>query len=121
MDINKILQGVDCSCGKFHTCDIEAVYIEKGAISRLKSVCAKNNNILVVADENTFGAAGDKVIEALSGKNICKQIFSGKTILIPDEDAIEKVTEKTRKEWIFFNFFKFHCPSPFLLFFNCIL
>lgn len=29
MDINKLLRGVDCSCGKVHTCDIDYVYLEK--------------------------------------------------------------------------------------------
>ena len=59
MDINKILKGVDCSCRKNHQCDIEAVYIEKGAISRLAEVCKEYENILIVADENTYSAAGE--------------------------------------------------------------
>ena len=94
MDINSILSGVNCSCGKMHTCDIEYVYIENGAISRLKELCAKKENILIVADENTFSAAGEKVLAALSGKNVEKVIFTGKTVLIPNEDAIETVNAK---------------------------
>ncbi len=92
MDINEILRGVDCSCEKGrHECDIEHVYIEKGAISRLTELCEKYENILLVADENTYGAAGAAVEAALCGKNITRVIFSGKTILIPDEVAIDKV------------------------------
>lgn len=94
MDINSILQGVKCSCGKTHRCDIEYVYIENGAISRLKDICAKTENILIVADENTFAAAGEKVESALYGKNVKKVMFSGKTVLIPNEDAIKTVTEQ---------------------------
>ncbi len=29
MDINKLLKGTHCECGKHHTCDIKYVYIEK--------------------------------------------------------------------------------------------
>ena len=93
MDINKILKGVDCSCGKNHQCDIEAVYIEKGAISRLAEVCKEYENILIVADENTFSAAGECTLNALTGKLVKKVIFDGNTILIPNELAINKVNE----------------------------
>ena len=91
MDINEILRGVDCACGKRHECDIEHVYIENGAISKLKELCEKYEKILIVADENTYGAAGDKVIATLSDKIKKEVIFSGKTILIPDEVAIDRV------------------------------
>jgi len=91
MDINKILQGVECKCGKTHTCDIEYVYIESGAISRFAEICTKYNSILLVADENTYGAAGEKVEKALDGKKLSKVVFTGKTVLIPDEKAIETV------------------------------
>ena len=93
MDINEILKGVDCSCGKRHECDIEHVYVENGAISRLTGLCENYQKILLVADENTYGAAGKAVEAALCGKELAAVLFSGKTILIPDEDAIESVKE----------------------------
>ncbi len=94
MDINKLLEGIDCDCGKKHTCDIEYVYIEKGAIQRLKEICKKYQNILLVADENTYSAAGEKTEAALSGKQIAQVIFSGKTLLVPNEAAVDAVAEK---------------------------
>ena len=72
MDINSILGGVKCSCGKTHKCNIDSVYIENGAISHLEEICKTYENILIVADENTFGAAGTKVEDALLGKSIRK-------------------------------------------------
>ena len=93
MDINNLLKGVSCACGRLHTCDIEYVYIESGAIRYLSDICANYKNILVVADENTFAAAGAATIEALVGKCIQKVIFSGAEILVPNETAIAKVTE----------------------------
>ena len=49
MDINSILQGVDCKCGKMHKCDIDYVFIENGAISRLAGICGNVEKILIVA------------------------------------------------------------------------
>ena len=92
MDINKLLEGVSCSCGKNHTCDIKYVYIENNATSHLKDICKNYNNILLVADENTYNAAGKKTLSALANKNINTVIFSGKEILVPNEEAIETVT-----------------------------
>ncbi len=90
MDINQLLGGVFCSCGAHHTCDIEAVYIERGAIRRLTALAAPYESVLLVADENTYCAAGKKTEEALSGKIAARVIF-GKEILIPDERATERV------------------------------
>lgn len=96
MDINEILKGVDCACGKHHTCPIEKIYVEKGAISHLSELCKDYKSILLVADENTYGAAGEKTENALDGKKITRVIFSGKTVLIPDEKAIEEVEKQTQ-------------------------
>ena len=93
MNINEILSGVDCKCGKRHTSSIEKVYIEKGAAARLGELCADYSTVLVVADENTYGAGGEKVKAALSDKKITEVIFDGKSVLIPDQRAIERVTE----------------------------
>ena len=93
MDINNILHGVECACGKKHHCDIEYVYIEAGAIARLEKLCGQNENILIVADENTYSAAGEDVEKVLCRKTVKKVIFSGETVLIPNEKAIEKVRE----------------------------
>lgn len=91
MDINEILSGVECECGRHHTCSIEKVYIEKGAAARLSELCEAYNNVIIVADENTYGAGGEKVTAALADKKIEKVIFDGKTVLIPDERAIDRV------------------------------
>lgn len=94
MDINNILLGVECACGKSHCCDIEHVFIESGAITKLEELCAQNKEILIVADENTYAVAGKKVEDTLGNKNVKKVIFSGKTVLIPNEAAIERVREE---------------------------
>lgn len=94
MDINKLLQGYDCSCGKHHTCEISHVYIETDAIRHLSTLCADYERILIVADENTFATCGDKVKSVLSKKTVSQIIFSGAKVLVPDEIAVEAVNEK---------------------------
>lgn len=96
MDIKELLSGIDCSCGKHHECGIDSVIIGNGAISELKKLTDNYSDILIVADGNTYGAAGERVALALEGKKYSKVIFDGKSILIPDEKAISKVNESLR-------------------------
>lgn len=94
MNINDLLKGINCGCGKEHTCSIKEVNIGKNAIDTLSVICKVFNAPLIVADENTFSVAGKQTESALSGKYIKKVIFSGKTVLIPNEDAVKAVEEK---------------------------
>ncbi len=91
MTVNELLRGVDCACGRHHTCAIESVYIEKQAIRHLTALCADVERVLLVADTNTFAAAGAQTEQALCDKHIRKQIFDGSTVLVPDERAIAAV------------------------------
>lgn len=91
MDIMELLKGFDCPCGRHHSCDISYVFIEKGAISHLSEIVNDYDTILLVADENTFAAAGEQTAAALAEKQIKQVIFPGNTVLIPNENAIERV------------------------------
>ncbi len=93
MNITELLKGVNCPCGKFHTCDIDFVSIRHGAIEDLTDLCNDYSKILLIADQNTYAAAGEKTEKALKGKNITMVIFDGTPILIPNEEAIEKATK----------------------------
>jgi hypothetical protein len=93
MEINELLQGIECVCGRMHRCDIHYVAIGSNAISQLGDIVKEYSNILLVADENTYTAAGEKTENALSGKCFDKVIFSGKTVLIPNEEAIDRVMQ----------------------------
>jgi len=97
LDINKLLGGVACACGKTHTCEIRYVYIEPNAAAHLREICEPFERVLIVADENTFSAAGNQTIHALADKQIEKVIFDGKRILVPDELAIETVKSKLKQ------------------------
>lgn len=88
MEINELLQGVDCSCGRHHTCPIEQVVIAHDALSSLPGLCENHRRILLVCDENTYRAAGEKAAAVLARRIACEKIFPGDTVLIPDEHAV---------------------------------
>ena len=94
MDINELLKGIHCSCGKDHRCDIRHVVIGKDAISSLRKLTDDYRSLLIVADENTFAAAGDKTLAAIAGRHSRSVIFPGSPILIPNEDAIARITQE---------------------------
>ncbi|MBE5744337.1 MAG: iron-containing alcohol dehydrogenase [Clostridiales bacterium] len=93
MNVNDFLKKIDCKCGRTHECDIKKVYIEDGAIFKLAKLIKEYDSVLLVADENTFNACGEKVENAIANKIKKKVIFSGKTILIPNEQAIKTVQD----------------------------
>lgn len=95
MNINEILKGVKCTaCGRVHECPIEKVYIESDATKHLPELCERFKSILLVADENTYGVSGESVEREIGDKIRDRVIFSGKTILIPDERAIVQIDAK---------------------------
>ena len=94
MSIQDLLKGIDCACSKHHVCGIGYVAIERGAIDHLKELCQGKQNVLVVADENTYAAAGQQTMVALAGKTVKFVIFSGASILIPNEEAVAQVKKE---------------------------
>lgn len=68
MDINLLLQGVECACGRKHVCNIKHVCIENRSHLRLPELCRVYEEIVLVADENTYGACGEDVMSTLAEK-----------------------------------------------------
>ena len=68
--------------------DLKSFYASQECVDRGLDPMRTN---LVVADENTFSAAGEKTLKALTDKDVVKVIFSGNEILVPNEEAIETV------------------------------
>lgn len=91
MDINRLLEGVECTCSRTHTCEIQQVHIGENAIERLQGLCASYRNVLIVADENTYAAAGERTVKAVGEERIRSLIFSGRELLVPDEKAVAAV------------------------------
>lgn len=92
MDIQALLQGVDCPCGRHHTCAIRAVRIGRDAIAQLTGLTERHRAVLLVADENTYAAAGAQTASALGERLAGQVIFPGAPLLIPNEQAVDTVT-----------------------------
>lgn len=80
-----------CRCGKKHIDTVEKVIVGKGAIGRLPEVLSEYDahKVFILADCNTFKAAGKKVCGALDRAGIAysKYVFAD-AHLEPDEKAV---------------------------------
>ncbi len=95
MELNQLLnRDIACSCGRTHRCDIDLVDIGAGAIERLPESVKHFENILLVADSNTYAVCGERVRDLLGGKIKDTCLFVTDDLLVPDEAAIESVREK---------------------------
>ena len=76
--------GYDCACGRHHSTDLEFLRIGRGVVETvvegLKVVGATKP--MVIADQNTFKAAGEKVVEILEKHNIPYTLH-----IIPQKDV----------------------------------
>ena len=81
----------NCACGKVHAVAIDDVIIGKGAVNRLPEFLHKFDakKPFLLADSNTFAAAGEKVCDVLNAASIpySKYVFRDKS-LEPDEDSV---------------------------------
>ena len=79
-----------CPCGKEHTVAVDEVVIGSGAVNRLPEFVKKyGEKPFVVADVNTYAAAGEKVCEILKAAGISYGSFVFKDkALEPDEKAV---------------------------------
>lgn len=95
MELNQLLnRDIACSCGRTHRCDIDLVDIGRGAIERLPESVNKFENILLVADSNTYTVCGERVSNLLGAKIKDTCLFVTDDLLVPDEAAIGAVREK---------------------------
>jgi glycerol-1-phosphate dehydrogenase [NAD(P)+] len=82
-----------CSCGKLHNVAIENIIVGKGVISSLSTVIKnyEGKRVFIIADSNTYKAAGKKVEESLYSKfQISKCIFQEEH-LIPNESVLGRL------------------------------
>jgi glycerol-1-phosphate dehydrogenase [NAD(P)+] len=95
----ELLKTKQCDCGMEHCCDIKEVIIESGAISKIGVLLNEYNNIVLVADKNTYAVCGEAVLKQLGDKAETVHVFNCDGFLIPNEDAIDelnsRLTEKT--------------------------
>ena len=99
MDINSLLKGVDnCPCGQTHTCQIQAVHIEKNALSHLAELCQGYQNIVLVADNNTYPLCGKQAAQILGDSLSGEVIFQRTGLLVPNEEAVAEIEAAVTQE-----------------------
>ncbi len=89
----------ECSCGRKHHFDMSELSVGKGVIKNIVKMAHpfKDGKILVVVDNNTYKAAGAKVIELLKKDdfNVKELLFDcGDDILIPDEITLGRIVQE---------------------------
>ena len=79
-----------CACGRIHRCELERLIVGKNALAALPSVVRDlgSRRVFLLADANTYAAAGSRVEAILAGEGIpCKKhVFPG--LVEPDEAAV---------------------------------
>ena len=89
--VKNYLQETGCPCGKPHNVAIDEVVVGSGVIRRIPEFVEKYGakRPFVLADVNTFAAAGNQVCKALEDAGIAysKYVFP-QTALEPDEHAV---------------------------------
>jgi glycerol-1-phosphate dehydrogenase [NAD(P)+] len=83
---------LQCSCGRTHSVGVKRVIIESGALDDLPSVIRElgHTSAFVVADTNTYAAAGSRVESLLRKAGLADGIliYRRQGDLVPDERAI---------------------------------
>ena len=91
MEIGRKLSECRCSCGKRHISSVKCVITESGAINKLPEIIKGYNaeKVFIIADKNTYKAAGEQVCNILKENKKCFSKYIYKTdTLAPDEKAI---------------------------------
>ena len=92
-DVDGLLGEKRCwACNKIHTCDIKKVVIRHGALNELSALAGDYSNITLVCDENTYRVCGARAEELLFDKVSNLLIYKGEGFVVPNEDAIEKLS-----------------------------
>ncbi len=100
MTVNEMPQVTfDCSCGRRHSFSVHDMSIRRGAIEDLPKMAApfKGGKILVVFDQNTYRAAGEKAVRLLKENGFCiKELLfdTGSHVLIPDEATLGRILQE---------------------------
>ncbi len=92
---------IHCSCGCIHSSDVKIIDIDKNAVKRLPTHI-KNlgyKKIFLIADKNTWKAAGQQVAEELIKSETYFETFVlDYDELVPDESVINQIEEAFSRE-----------------------
>lgn len=86
------MQTMQCTCEKgLHTAPIDNIVIAENALAQLPEVLKEYQRIFLVADQNTWRVAGEKVAELLRASGQLSHVFVFPGEVLPDAEAIGQV------------------------------
>ncbi len=89
-----LLSETGCKCGKDHRSTVDDVIVGKGVVNTLPEVLKRYNakKVFVLADKNTYKAAGKRVCSILSDNNIDHTLYvMQQDVIEPNEEAVGSV------------------------------
>lgn len=99
MTMKQLLMGRSvCECGKSHVCPTRYVEIGDNALDILHELTLQFEHILVVADRNTYAAAGDAVAKKIGVRMANRLIYEREGILVPNEEAVAELRSHVTPE-----------------------
>lgn len=90
-----------CECGREHKLDVRDIYLEPGALDRLPNVLSENqwNSPAILADENTWKAAGEKAYSLLEAAHMkCTSVILPPGGLHADEHGVALAEKNLAQE-----------------------
>ncbi len=98
MTIEALLQGIrGCGCGRDHFCPVDAIEIGAGALAKLPALCRSYRHILMVADRNTYEAAGKRaeaLLRSSPAEGCLERVLileNNGDVVIPNEEKIAEI------------------------------
>ena len=99
MIMKQLLMGrANCPCGMNHVCPTRYVEIAEDAFDILPELTLQFEHILVVADRNTYAAAGELVAKKLGVRMDDLLLYEREGVLIPDETAVAELRARVQKD-----------------------
>lgn len=87
-----INRDISCACGRTHRCDVPALLIGANALEQLPELLGAHKHVLLVADNNTYPLAGERVKSLLGDRlSACTVFETGSELLVPDEESIQAI------------------------------
>ena len=92
-EIGSFLKGFQCSCGRWHDCEIRDVVIGQNVLERIPGLLGDIHSVVIVSDRNTRPLAADRLISILQGAGIShtEMYFDQSEVVIPNEASIDRV------------------------------
>lgn len=107
---------MDCTCTqKTHTAPVKTITVAEHAIETLAEVLSEYKKVFLVADENTYQAAGKRAEELLTKKGILSHTFVLEAGALPTDKNVGRVLIEAGRDEDVYNINHFSNNPDFIL------